>query len=301
MKSINKILSTLFVLCLSIGFVACSEDEAEYTPNPDILTKDKTAYFPASFKENLDIFETSDTLRIEINRIDATEAQTIPIVLNDTSGLFQNPKGVNFGKGQMNTTLKIPYNNIQKGVTYSLDLAIDEAYAFKYAGVINYTLKTGVNWLSLGMASYTDDFLTKLFGLNPVTYEVEIHESVATSGVYRLVDPYGKNFPNNKEGDYDASQIYYLEINASDPDGVYIERQKTGLNWGYGIFNPSSLAYHNYLSKGKTLADAKAAGVCGTLKEGVITFPTNSLVTVLGSSAYLSNANGAFKVILPTK
>lgn len=302
MKATNKILVGLLGLFLAIGFTACSEKEAEYTPNPDQLTKDKTAYFPASFKENIDIFETTGALKIEVSRIDATEAQAIPIIANDTSKLFETPKNVNFKVGELTTSIEIPYKNIKEGVTYSIDLAIDEAYAFRYAqGVINYTINTGVNWLSLGSTSYTEDFLTKLYGFEPVTYEVEIQESVAIPGVYRLFNPYGEIFPLNEEGDYDESQTYYMEINASDPDGVYIPKQVVGLNWGNGLFSVYSFACYSYLDKGKTLADAKAAGACGKLKDGIITFPKGQLITALGSSMYASNNNGAFKLVIPEK
>lgn len=301
MKSTNKILAALFGLFLAIGFTACSEKEAEYIPNPDQPTKEKTAYFPASFKENIDIFETSGALKVEISRIDATEAQLIPIVANDTSGFFEVPKTANFPKGELTITMEIPYEKIQEGVTYGIDLAIDEAYAFRYAeGIISYTIKTGVNWLSLGLASYTEDYLAGLYGFDPVTYDVEIQESVAKPGLYRLVDPYGEVFPEHDPEGWTAG-TYYMEINASDPEGVYIPKQATGLNWGNGLFSVYSQASYSFLDKGKTLEEAKAKGVCGTLKDGVITFPKNMLIVSLGTSLYNGNTNGAFKLVLPAK
>lgn len=303
MKSINKILTTLFVLCLSIGFIACSEEEAEYTPNRDILTKDKTAYFPiSSLKENIDLDLIADTIRIELSRIDAKEAQSISIITNDTSGFFKVPKAIEFEKGEMTKTVKIPYENIQMGVTYSIDIAIDDTYAFRYTqGVVNYTLRAGVNWIPLsGKALYTEDYLAGLYGFDPVTYEVEIHENVGIPGLYRLVDPYGEVFPEHDPEGWTPG-IYYMQINASDPEGVYIPKQATGLNWGNGIFSVYSQACYSFLDKGKTLEEAKAKGVCGTLKDGVITFPKNMLIASLGTGLYNGNINGAFKLVLPTK
>ena len=62
----------------------------------------------------------------------------------------------------------------------------------------------------------------------------------------------------------------------------------------------SSLAA-NYLGQGATLEEVKAKGVCGSLADGVITFPVKSLLCTLESetSFYYGNINGAFKVVLP--
>ena len=51
-----------------------------------------------------------------------------------------------------------------------------------------------------------------------------------------------------------------------------------------------------------TTEDIDEAGVWGTLKDGVITFPTNALLVTaeaLGGKLYYGNTNGAFKVVLP--
>ncbi len=157
-------------------------------------------------------------------------------------------------------------------------------------------------WNSLGLAQYTDDFVASLFkDVEPVTYNVEIQESEDTPGLYRLVNPYGAAYPYNQEGDWDTSNDYYLEINAQDPQGVYIETQTLGFDWGYGMFSASSQAAQ--LLANYDLETIKAAGVyCGTLVDGVITFPTKALL--VGAEAldgwYYANSNSAFKVVMPS-
>lgn len=156
-------------------------------------------------------------------------------------------------------------------------------------------------WTTLGMAKYTDDFIASLFnGVEPVTYNVEVQESEDSPGLYRLVNPYGEAFPYNESGDWDANKDYYLEINATDPQGVYIETQELGFDWGYGMFSASSYAYQ-YLAN-YDLETIKGAGYCGTLVDGVITFPTKTLlITATGLDGfYNANLNGAFKVELPS-
>lgn len=155
-------------------------------------------------------------------------------------------------------------------------------------------------WMSLGTALYTEDLMTTLYKVDNPTYEVEIQENSENPGVYRLVNPYGEAYPYNEPGDWDDSQNHYLVINAQDPEGVFIDQQKMGLNWGDGALIISSLAA-NYLGQGATLEEVKAKGVCGSLADGVITFPVKSLLCTLESetSFYYGNINGAFKVVLP--
>ena len=156
-------------------------------------------------------------------------------------------------------------------------------------------------WKILGMATYTDDFIASLFnGVDPVSYNVEIQENADNPGLYRLVNPYGAAFPYNEDGDWDASNDYYLEINAQDSQGVYIETQQLGFDWGYGMFIASSLPAQ-YLDE-SDLETIKDAGYCGTLVDGVITFPTKTLlITATGLDGfYYANLNGAFKVELPS-
>lgn len=155
---------------------------------------------------------------------------------------------------------------------------------------------------SLGKATYTDDFVTTIFNAPNFEYEVEIEESVDNPGKYRLVNPYGEAYPGNDPGDWDDSRNYYLTIHAENPDCVYIEAQKLGFDWGYGMFAAYSLA-GNMIDAGKTTAEVIASGSAGTLKDGVITFPTKSLLVSManfqnGGWLY-ANTNGAFKVVLP--
>ena len=156
-------------------------------------------------------------------------------------------------------------------------------------------------WETLGMAKYTDDFMASLFnGVEPVTYEVEIQANSEKPGMYRLVNPYGAAFPYNEAGDWDTSSDYYLEINAQDPQGVYIETQELGFDWGYGMFSASSMAFQ-YLAN-YDLETIKGAGYCGTLTEGVITFPAKTLLITATQldGFYYANQNGAFKVVMPS-
>lgn len=174
-----------------------------------------------------------------------------------------------------------------------------------------YTAAGGPVWNTLGMGQYTEGFVCSLFNVQPVSYVVEVQESEDTPGLYRMVNPYGEAYPYNEAGDWDASKDYYLEINAQDPEGVYIETQKLGFDWGYGMFSASSYAY--MLMANYDLETIKGAGYCGKLQDGVITFPTQGLLITMESEdgwyyanvAYDENdqpipGSGSFKLVLPS-
>ena len=183
-------------------------------------------------------------------------------------------------------------------VSYDAEGAPQEAAYTQFEYTVGATTSA---WETLGMAKYTDDFMASLFnGVEPVAYDVEIQANSEKPGMYRLVNPYGAAFPYNEAGDWDTSSDYYLEINAQDPEGVYIETQELGFDWGYGMFSASSMAFQ-YLAN-YDLETVKGAGYCGTLVDGVITFPVKTLLITATQldGFYYANQNGAFKVELPS-
>ena len=165
-------------------------------------------------------------------------------------------------------------------------------------------------WQSIGTGFYTDDFISSLYGADPVTYEVEIEENTDSPGLYRMVSPYGAIYPYNEEGDYDTNAPYNIEVNAEDPEGVYIDKQPTGVDWGDGPMSIQSWGAR-YLAS-YDLEVVKKNGLLGTLVDGVITLPVLSRtasdgstayyqgLVYLGDSGYYGCSNGAFKLVLPT-
>ena len=162
--------------------------------------------------------------------------------------------------------------------------------------LIKYDVDAKDVWKALGVGLYTEDVLCSLYGAPAVTYEVEIEESLTRPGVYRLVNAYGENFPYNEEGDWDDSKDYYIEVNAQDPEGVFIERQATGLDWGDGEFLIQSYGSY-YLDYEYDFNLVKAAGLLGTLEDGVITFPEDGFVATL--KGYGSSLSNTVEIVLP--
>lgn len=295
----NKNIFKLFGLaCVSLAFVACSDDD--YVVGEDSVG----AFFPTGVETKAVNLEPGDSERtFTICRSTSVGSFTVNLEVNDPAGLFKVPSEVTFKEGETETTFPIQfdYNSLDL-VDYQVEVTIPASQAFTY-GTPQLTFTLGVlddlRWVTLdGEAEYTDGFLSSLFGLDPETWNVQIQKKVGSKGLYRLVDPYGENCPLYDPEEYDPSQAYYLEINANDPDGVYIPLCEIGLDWGYGPMAVWSAA-GRYLANGNSLSAIKKAGYCGTLKNGVITFPNKGLFIQMGGSLYYGNGNDAFKVVLP--
>lgn len=167
-----------------------------------------------------------------------------------------------------------------------------------------YTFTTSQNspWESLGMATYREDLMTTFYNIDNLVYDVEIEASTETPGLYRLVNPYGAAYPYNEEGSYDTSENHYMVIDAQNPEAVTIQQTYTGMNWGYGEVFVWSLAEY-LLNNGSTAEEIAASGYFGKFENGVITFPTKTLLISMpeleNGGLYYSNLNGLFAVALP--
>ncbi len=153
------------------------------------------------------------------------------------------------------------------------------------------TVQASSDWESQGYVSYTDGYICSRYpGATPVPYYVELESHKTIDGYYRLVNPYGAAYPYNEDGDYDPNVNSYLYVNAFDPDYVYIEESSSTTNWGNGVMTFSSLV-GNYIAGGYDVETIKQAGIpAGTLANGVITFPVESLIIFIGTSGYYANA-----------
>ena len=157
------------------------------------------------------------------------------------------------------------------------------------------------------MGTYTEALVAPLFGLEPVTYEVEILENTETPGLYRVMNAYANSTYPHADND-SAAEGTYLEINACDPAGVYVPMQSLGFDWGYGEFSFISEGAR-YLQQ-YDFETVKNAGLLGTLKDGVITLANieretdNGItyyqgVVYMGTSGYYGGIQDGFRVTLP--
>ena len=161
-------------------------------------------------------------------------------------------------------------------------------------------------WQSLGTGLYTDDVLLPMFYENgtPATYEVEILEHTENPGLYRIMNPYAKSVHPEGDDDY-APEGMFIEVNATDAEGVYIQQQSLGMDWGYGEMQLVSNGYRYIEKNGFDVV--KGAGYLGKVVDGVITFPTFKqengstfqAILYMGTSGYLAGMNSKMEIVLP--
>ena len=169
-------------------------------------------------------------------------------------------------------------------------------------------------WKSIGTGKYSDDIISTMF--TSITecpvYDVEIKENKNNPGLYRIMNPYGKDvFPY-----YDAlvasgyelpESEMYLEVNACDPENVYIESQSLGVNLGDGVIG--FVSYGAALFAYGYTVD-QLSGYLGTLENGVITFPAfyrdeektaifQGYATYDGEIGSYVGMNGGIEITLP--
>jgi hypothetical protein len=150
-------------------------------------------------------------------------------------------------------------------------------------------------WQSIGYAKYTDDLVLPLFSNPAMSYYVEVLENKEQPGMFRLVDLYGSEHPLYPHSTYEEGS--YIEIDATDPDGVWFEGiQSTGMNvGGNGLMSLMSLGWYTVqTTEGATKEDAKEAGLLGVYADGVITFPANAVAVVIGSKMYYQQVTTGF-------
>lgn len=166
-------------------------------------------------------------------------------------------------------------------------------------------------WKPIGNGLLRDDFLTYFYILHTYyEFPVEMQESEQTPGRYRLVNAY-KNCPSIGGPDFPAVDNYVV-VDASDPVHVYIEpgcvSYYMGQDQALCLWSIAEDYYHN-LYGDWTKADEE--GICGTLADGVITFPPGTVLAtpIEGALSYdpavhdllwvQGNQHNMFRIKLP--
>lgn len=169
-------------------------------------------------------------------------------------------------------------------------------------------------WRKCGLVHYTEAILssnemteTGYMQIDPDDYDVELEENVKTPGLFRLVDPYGPPYIYSGDGGYDSSHKYYMEIDATDTEAVFIKRMEPiGLSFAWGRNAIESRAYRMMTKQGMSKEDVlawereKGYRLFGTHKDNKITMPEESIYWIVldqpTQPTYWANSNGKFCV-----
>ena len=288
MKAIKKLLYFLAVAGTTMFASSCTDD-LEY--NPAGQPSGQQVYFAVDLAETINLEENSSSVTIPVSRVVTKEAASFSIFATEESGLFTIPSTVDFAAGESTANLVITYtySALTQDQAYSCTLTIGDTENTSPYGMTSYefSLIAPSPWTSLGMATYTEDVITAAYGIDNVSFEVEIQQSDNNEGMYRLKNLYRAgtglfSFYNFKDATGAASD-YYITIDCTNPDAVTIAEQPLGFTIvGLGELRLFSTA-------------------AGTFKDGVITFPKNGLSLVIPtvSDNFPTNGSGLFRLVLP--
>ena len=187
------------------------------------------------------------------------------------------PSSVTFADGQGSAEIVIDLSAMLIGTSYKGNITIESNTDDLARTSLPCTFQKAYSWSAYGKAEITDDLVADVFGTENVTWTVDAEKADGVE-VYRLLEPYGPNFPYNEPGDYKLGAKWVIDC--SDPNAVTFDKTYLGFDWGYGEFNVSVLQP-------------------GTFAGKVITFPVNGLVFNLPSyGSFYGNPNGLFKIDL---
>lgn len=317
MKTINKIFA--IALAALPVFASCTEEKIEVGgPENDSYGVYFETLTAAQKSVVLDPAEET-VLTFKAYRTEENDDIVVPITVTVNSDGDDSGEDVFvvseilFEDGQTETEFEVSFPDAKVGVTYSCTIeCASPKYVYLYSSKPTY-LNFEVlreKWSPVaaikgsdgkdGIALWRDDFITGAgYTVQNVEWEVEVYENDANPGMYRFKNVYGAAYPYNEPGDYDDSKDYWVYIDATNPNQVYIpDPAPTGCVWDAedGQFILWSYAGMGF-SQGATAS--QLTSYFGTLKDGVIKFPEEALLVGVSGGYYYANTKGMFRVILP--
>lgn len=176
-------------------------------------------------------------------------------------------------------------------------------------------------WISRGTARFKEGILSDNqlrdwgFIVSPQEMDVQVQSNVANPQLFRIVNAYAPPYSYANEQNYDFTEPYYIEFDASDCNRVFVNQTEAGIgiNMGYGTMRVWSKANRlmtfedmtlDEVSKWERSDDPLAMPVFGSIdSNNVLTFPNNALLINFAKARpdtwYWANCTGTFRLTLP--
>ena len=311
MKRFINILNCIPALLVSLMMTSCADNLVAELGEPD--NEDcYGVYFPTQ-KGTGDIHVGPDdpkTFTFKVRRTNTRGSINVPVTVESNHpGVFTTTEVV-FEDDAPTADITVHFPSIKLGVKYDCTIKVSgDEYVSNYsknASHLSFSV-TCVKWNKLigdkgeTTGLWRDGVFPEWFSVpNPnLEQSVVIEERDDLPGYYRIYDVYGASYMTSMFN-MNASSICleknYTYIDATDPEKVWIPTFKTGIVMSaeYGEISIASYVVEN------EEFDSSISSIYGTLKDGVITFPANSIhmhLALLGW--YPSNSYGLHRIILP--
>ncbi len=320
----NKIFKSALVALVAVTglTMASCVNEYEY----DAATSEGSkVYFSKDLAETVDVSSDESEFQVPVSRTSTDGELTVPVSVTMSEGSIFTPaaSSVTFANGSSTAYLTFTYDpaKVEYGKYDAITVEITDAAQVTTYGLPVYSFKAGkTEWMKMdtskGKASFRDDLIASLYGLDNYIWEVDIEESVVTKNKFRVVGPYGptsgfkktKLFDSEdewKECYNDAGLNVDMVIDASDPEHVWFSAFDSGITLNSADGEMSFLTFIEYRMKVEGItakeACAKYPEYCGKLEDGVISFstPQSCLFTIGGDGYYYANSKGLLSIALP--
>lgn len=314
MKTLKYLLWTF----LAAAFATACTDDPTYTSGAEEDPNTYGVYFPTQTSPTE--VEVSSTQTPEITykvcRTRALEAISVPIVVSTSEeGIFELDDHIFFGPGETETEFTVSFPNAKKGVEYTCDIRIEDPHYIYVYGPKATSLSFSViraDWVlvtsedgTITKGKWRDDLISNIYsttgsGFNPnPEVEVEIYERDDKPGLYRM-KVYNAAFMTALSGSSNLSyqcRDLYTTIDATNPQKVYIPYQSTGLGL---LTADGEIRIASNVSENFSMDESTSQ--YGTMEDGVITFPVQSIMLELEKQAgafFYGNISGLLRIQMP--
>lgn len=173
---------------------------------------------------------TSYSITVYRDEAKSTDALSVPLkVLTNEEDIFTVPASVNFAAGSSEAEVEVTFNKAEVGVSYALEVALDESYVnpYKSSTTTSYAFEVNrVKWNSLGVGYWFDGWWGDIF-------EVEIFQRDDKPLMYRCTSPIDDDYVLQY-----TEAGYPYEPGAKTPYLVFTTTKEDEVLWDdYFLFN----------------------------------------------------------------
>lgn len=299
----------------TVALSSCTDD-VTYTPGAEEDPDNYGVYFPTQTSPTTVEIDPADDPKVtyKVRRTKTLDAITVPVVVTPSEEGIFDIQPIVFGPGEAETEFTVSFPKAVEGTTYTCDIRIEDphyisVYGPKDTGLSFSVIRAGWEAVTSADGSATkgkwrDALLSDLYSINSGSFnpypeiEIEMFQRTDMPGYYRM-KVYGATLVNALAGTsvaFEGRDVYTI-VDARNPDKVYIPYQSTGitLNSSDGEIRIGSNVAENFSMDEST-------GQYGTLVDGVITFPAQSIMLEFSGSAgsfYYGNRSGMLRILLP--